>query len=636
MICLLNEQLTKHFGKSIEIKPLCEYIEVKDEKWRNALEGYLNSQRFDLIVEPEYFEYALLVYEEYKNKRGIYGVGIVDVAKLAKYGNVALKETLADQLECKNTYARWYVNMLLSKVHCVDDVTQLRNYPTAITPTCMLYKNYTARALNPRIYNKPYIGLGAIKIQLKTIEQQLETLQQEIKQQKVKLEALKNTQSLLKKSNADKILYRIDLLDKYHSLEKEYQEVNERYQKLELDDSIISLQEECEAVKKQLDQTKKEKENALMKKGSLENNLETFKEQLEQTQESCDVLHEKIIQFEMDHLELSQKADQKVIVYLKRFVKDFKSMKNEIDYQKSVSQDKARQVESQIEMKMKDYNNEYNIGFENSLKDIESYKHRFHQLKDMDIVSKEEKTRQAKLKCEESFKTSFISGLNEKIENAKKDIYELNKGLAQRDFNGETYEFCVSPTSRDDFKEYYKIIQSGKEYMANNLLSETLNENQRRIMDELFIKLSSVENDQETEKMLLEYTDYRNYLDYDIKIKYNSGDFAYFSKVNKEKSGGETQTPFYVIMAASFEQVVRNRNQNEGFGCVVIFDEAFNNMDEQRIQEMIKFYNEREIQTFIAVPPSRASTIIPYVNTRLLVIKQNQHSFVEGFRDEEL
>ena len=636
LICLLNEQLTKHFGKSIEIKPLCEYIEVKDEKWRNALEGYLNSQRFDLIVEPEYFEYALLVYEEYKNKRGIYGVGIVDVAKLAKYGDVVLKETLADQLECKNTYARWYVNMLLSKVHCVDDVTQLRNYPTSITPSCMLYKNYTARGLNPRIYNKPYIGLGAIKIQLKTIEQQLETLQQEIKQQKVKLEALKNTQSLLKKSNADKILYRIDLLDKYHSLEKEYQEVNERYQKLELDDSIISLQEECETVKKLLDQTKKEKENALMKKGSLENNLETFKEQLEQTQESYDVLHEKIIQFEMDHLELSQKADQKVIVYLKRFVKDFKSMKNEIDYQKSVSQDKARQVESQIEMKMKDYNNEYNIGFENSLKDIESYKHRFHQLKDMDIVSKEEKTRQAKLKCEESFKTSFISGLNEKIENAKKDIYELNKGLAQRDFNGETYEFCVSPTSRDDFKEYYKIIQSGKEYMANNLLSETLNESQRRIMDELFIKLSSVENDQETEKMLLEYTDYRNYLDYDIKIKYNSGDFAYFSKVNKEKSGGETQTPFYVIMAASFEQVVRNRNQNEGFGCVVIFDEAFNNMDEQRIQEMIKFYNEREIQTFIAVPPSRASTIIPYVNTRLLVIKQNQHSFVEGFRDEEL
>lgn len=41
LIQLLNEKLTSHYGKTIEVKPLCEYIEVKDEKWRNALEGYL-------------------------------------------------------------------------------------------------------------------------------------------------------------------------------------------------------------------------------------------------------------------------------------------------------------------------------------------------------------------------------------------------------------------------------------------------------------------------------------------------------------------------------------------------------------------------------------------------------------------
>ena len=133
----------------------------------------------------------------------------------------------------------------------------------------------------------------------------------------------------------------------------------------------------------------------------------------------------------------------------------------------------------------------------------------------------------------------------------------------------------------------------------------------------------------------MEYTDYRNYLDYDIKINYDDGSFAYFSKVNKEKSGGETQTPFYVIMAASFEQVIQNQRQNEDFGCVVLLHEAFNNMDERRIQEMIKFYNERDIQTFIIVPPSRAATIIPYVNTRLLVIKQDNHSFVEVITDEK-
>lgn len=284
---------------------------------------------------------------------------------------------------------------------------------------------------------------------------------------------------------------------------------------------------------------------------------------------------------------------------------------------------------------MNNYNNEFNIGFENSLDDIQSYLKRYFQLRDMDIIDKTEKTRQAKLKCEESFKTSFISGLNEKIENAKRNINALNKGLSQRNFNGETYEFIVTATKKENFKEYYKIIQTGKEYMTDNLLSETLDDGQRRIMDELFAKLSSVENDKETDKTLMEYTDYRNYLDYDIKINYDDGSFAYFSKVNKEKSGGETQTPFYVIMAASFEQVIQNQRQNEDFGCVVLLDEAFNNMDERRIQEMIKFYNERDIQTFIIVPPSRAATIIPYVNTRLLVIKQDNHSFVEVITDEK-
>ena len=79
-------------------------------------------------------------------------------------------------------------------------------------------------------------------------------------------------------------------------------------------------------------------------------------------------------------------------------------MKNDIEQQGNrFINDKANQIENQIVMKMKDYNDAYNIGFENALTDIESYKQRYHQLKEMDIVSKEEKTRQAKLKMRRIF-----------------------------------------------------------------------------------------------------------------------------------------------------------------------------------------------------------------------------------------
>lgn len=634
LIDLLKEKLRDHYGKDIDVKPLCEYIEVKDESWRNALEGYLNTQRFDIIIDPEYFSYALLIYEEYKNQRGIFGVGIVDVAKLKKYADINVKGTLADQLICRNTYAKWYINMLLRNVECVDDARELRQHHIAITRTGMLYKNYTVRALNPRIYKTPYIGYHAIKIQIQILQSQLKDLQLKIEQIKSLRSRLQKNLDMIKQSQIQQLFYQTDTIDEYQLLVKQLNDIQNQINNLKLDDSLLALQEEYEKTSLQFKTINGQKRELTEEIGKIQYQINNLSQHLSINQQNQKAIHETIIQYELDHVDIAQISNKMIIDYEKQYFRDFRNILKALEQNYFKNNKIIADLKNKIEIQMNNYNHEFNIGFQNSIDDIQSYLQRYYQLRDMDIVDKTEKTRQAKLKCEESFKTSFISGLHEKIENAKRDISMLNKGLTKRNFNGETYEFVVTATKKDNFKNYYKIIQTGKDYIADNLLSETLNDSQRRIMDELFTKLSAVDNNKETEKMLMEYTDYRNYLDYDIKINYDDGTFAYFSKVNKEKSGGETQTPFYVIMAASFEQVIQNRNQNEDFGCVVLLDEAFNNMDERRIQEMIKFYNERDIQTFIVVPPSRAATIIPYVNTRLLVIKQNNHSFVEVISDE--
>lgn len=635
LIDLLKEKLFERYGKHVDVKPLCEYIEVKDEIWRNALEGYLNTQRFDLIVEPEYFEYSLQVYEQYKNKKGIYGVGIVDVAKLKKYESYDISGSLAEKIISKNAYASWYVIMLLHRVKCVDDVRMLRHYKVAITPSAMLYKNYSVKALNPKIYKKPFIGLAAIDIQKQSLENELVELKCTIEVAKKEYHEVKKKNELLQSSKADQILFKINIIDEYHDIKESLNVLNERYKKLKLDDSILAMQEEYDDISLKIKSLQKEYELLVGENQVRENTIHQLNERLIMNKNSHETMTEAMIQFETNHIDIASQADEKIEEYYKKFFKQYDAAKKSITDEINRKEKDLLSYEHNIVTEMKNYNNQYNVGFENAISSIDQYKNRFYILRDLDISTKKRKTLDAKLKCEESFKTSFISGLAEKIRNARDDIDQLNKGLAKRDFNGEKYEFCVSPTKKDHFKDYYRIIVSGKEYQSDDLLSDILDDSQRRVMDELFAKLSNSYNNKDTEKMLVEYTDYRNYLDYDIKIMYNDGSVSYFSKVNKEKSGGETQTPFYVIMAASFEQVI-NVRKNEDFGCVVIFDEAFNNMDEHRIQEMIKFYNEREIQTFIAVPPSRASTIIPYVNTRLLIIKDNNRSFVEVIRDEEL
>jgi hypothetical protein len=59
-------------------------------------------------------------------------------------------------------------------------------------------------------------------------------------------------------------------------------------------------------------------------------------------------------------------------------------------------------------------------------------------------------------------------------------------------------------------------------------------------------------------------------------------------------------------------------------------------MDESRIDAMMKFYNSLSIQLFIAVPPQRVSNIINYVNTSLVIVKDNDYAIVETFTDERM
>lgn len=636
LIELLKDELFKHYGREVEVKPVCEYMDVKDERWRNALEGYLNKNKFNLVVEPEYYDFAIRIYNKYKDSKKIYGVGIVDVGRLKKYENDCVTGSLAEMVECKNTYVQWYINMLLGNVICVDDVIGLRNHKIAITQNCMLYKNYVTSAIDPRLYVKPFIGLKALKLQKENLAIQWENCKKHLSELKTSEAELRDMQILLRESKCEEIKGKLPIISEIIRLNERLAEESARLNSIEIDPSLITLDEQLTEKTKKYQAIRDEFNSLKEDVGGIREKGKKLLNVLEEMELEYKQLRETILQNEMENIDLVSDCDEYVIKLQKEFGSNFESMMKKIEDDSKKSNLEVYRIENGICDLMQKYNLKYNVGFDTALSAINLYINKYHKLRDMDIVENKEKTRSAKLKSEESLKTSFISGINEKIENAKKEINLLNKSLANYDFNGEKYEFCISPTSKDNFKEYYEIIQSGRDYDAQSLLSDCLDEGQRKIMDELFRKLSSVDNDKETEKLLQAYTDYRNYLDYDIKIKYTDGTFAYFSKVNREKSGGETQTPFYIIMAASFEQVIERKGPDEDSGCVVILDEAFNNMDEQRIQEMIKLYSSGDIQTIITVPAPRANTIIPFVETKLLIMKQGNQSFVEVITDEEL
>ena len=133
--------------------------------------------------------------------------------------------------------------------------------------------------------------------------------------------------------------------------------------------------------------------------------------------------------------------------------------------------------------------------------------------------------------------------------------------------------------------------------------------------------------------MIREYTDYSSYLDYDIDIVSRDGRTQKFSKIYREKSGGETQTPYYVAIAASFVQLY---SMGETIR-VIMLDEAFDKMDEERIENMLNFFKLQNLQVILAVPTSRLEIIGEQADNIIMIYTDGQHnSFSEEFTYDEL
>jgi uncharacterized protein YPO0396 len=126
-------------------------------------------------------------------------------------------------------------------------------------------------------------------------------------------------------------------------------------------------------------------------------------------------------------------------------------------------------------------------------------------------------------------------------------------------------------------------------------------------------------------------------LQYDIRIHYPNGDHAVLSHINAKKSGGETTTPFYVAMAASFAQAYRlNQPRASDTIRLALFDEAFGKMDTARTASALQFMVDNQLQVLLATPPDKAAGLLPHVNAVRTVVRQNNHAFVIEIDKEEM
>lgn len=605
-------------GINSEVRIFSDLLEIVDAKWQNAVEGYLNSQRFYIIVEPQHYNVASQVYD--KIKREVHTVGLVNTNKL-DINAMADMDSLAYVVKSDNRFAKAYAVYLLNRVKRAEDVQSLKDHKVAITADCMLYQNHAVRKIDEKVYHTPFIGAFAFEIQLKNKQAELDNLNEDIKTVNTKLTEYKQLIEKLSTCNIDVLEENINAPKELKRFEELIYKEKLELKKAEANPSYIQIQMQIEECRKVV--VNKDKEYYLLNKrvGELETKLKTNKISIENMLTLVSVLEKNFSELcdrdtEASILGINKFNEQVKIKSPATIVQNFSPLKVGLENKKDDFCKELYKLQTNYCSK---YDCDLGLGYEQ----IDEYIKENHKLVSSDIIKYEEDLKKAKENCELEFRESFLARLKENIENAKLEFKNLNSALKDIYYGEDSYKFELTHDKKKE--SIYQMITSKNNEAGFNLWSNSFDDEYKEEMEDLFAKLTAY--DDKGEKVLAEYTDYRCYLDYDIIVEKKDGTVQRFSKIYGEKSGGETQTPYYVAIAASFVQLYRLGDTIR----IIMLDEAFDKMDDNRISAMMDFFNSQNFQIILATPPAKIEIIGEKVDTILMAMREGTTSIIEEY-----
>lgn len=247
----LKKSIEKEFAKRgihTNVYFLSELLEITDMRWSDAIEGYLHTQKFYLVVEPEYYDIALSVYE--KNRRKIHTAGIINSKRLPLDGEIE-HQSLACVIKSENRYARAYANYILGRVMRCDTVEELGNYAISITPECMLYQGYVVRHINPRYYENPFIGQNAYRVQIQNVKKEIEEKTGQRSELREKLKQYSNARESAGRVKLELIKLYLNVPDILHDMQQQLTKAKAELKAASNDPTLIELEIRLEEMRRE-------------------------------------------------------------------------------------------------------------------------------------------------------------------------------------------------------------------------------------------------------------------------------------------------------------------------------------------------------------------------------------------------
>jgi uncharacterized protein YPO0396 len=624
--------------RGIESQPLCDLIDVNDERWRDAIERYLGGQREALIVKPEDAVDAVRIYRrEARDAKGepLYGARVVNSRKTGEWLKRCDKGSLAEIVTTDDPHARAYLNRLLGRVIRVDTEDELLANERAVTDDGMLAANGSIERMQPVL---PMIGKQAVELRKRALQDEFKEKAPSYYSEQTGI-ASDATMLLELDRYAQKLKAIPDLTVVVEQREQAVTSAKDQREKLaKLDTRDVDvLKEQAETAKKSIDnyagEEKKLNDRAIeigTALGTLNSQLSTANANLESAAQ------QRLQRTQAPGLDIAKAAEK-----FEKLAEEMHSNFAEVEHQalkraSSSRKDRDKNL-AEAQHLVNEYAHRYSallpgatgLGTEAMHLELEAWTlATLNSLEETELAGLVQNAERARGEAERIFHSKFVGLLRDNLAGIDDRLAELNRNLKKRPFHGEFYQF--KKDADPDFAPIVRWVESATaEEQANvgglfdvNATMDGEHFEARRKIRELL--LGEVEKAGQLEEHL---SDYRNYFRFDVEMRDAQGhNRATLSQRLGKGSGGEHQAPFYVAIGAALSATYRIERGDDGSFrggmALAIFDEAFSKLDVQNTQNALAFLRDLGMQVLLAAP-----------NEKYAILAEEMDTIVSVYRD---
>jgi len=615
---------------------LCDHVEVRDENWQMAIEGYLGGARFSIIVDETYEAEAIQIIRQLPGRDNRARVIQGGKARRDSERMRQEKNSIVQVLEFSHSTALHYVTASYASVLMVNSADELKSTGRGLTADGMASGSYSMWRCD---LPDAELVFGAAARERALAAKQAEYEQITIAWQ----QGNDNMQQLARVQDSVRALKRLsyaETLSDIMAVQREIQKIENLLAQLDLSEHQ-ELEQKLFELKQQEQQWQQQYTTLVEKKGELEvliknaanacDRLSTQQEETLQIVDQCEHNLRAIVVLWSD-FDVDKKLDHAEVESRQLNEQTTGNYRDEVEIQlhelerkmsKAIQQhnDQCMPADSLI---YENYSGHYDqalfaliCGTYKQLDQI------YNRLKNNILVEKYEKLSQLKDSFNNAFVTHLCHTIHQAVSSGKRQIELLNKELQHHKFGADQESFHFDSEWMPEYREYARFFDEviNQPTLGDdiNLFEMPLSEKSQNVRDQL-MKMLLDEDEQKALKELERIADYRNYRRYEIYKQVEGKEPIALSEYGTG-SGGQLETPAYIIRSAAITSAFRF---SEGVNHLrmVLVDEAFSKMDESRSREVIDYLTRSlGLQLIFIMPSSKSGPFMDLISNEFVFAK---------------